>query len=193
MYKFLCEIGVSTPCLFDKGFISPEKEYYVKNIIGFGSRGAYKTLGETLDFTDSEKIIQEICKPPEITVDALIHNKRIFLICRERIEIKSGVSTKVRVFYDETIYKIVEKIALSIELPVVSCIQFMKDEKNIWTLTDFNLRSGAGTAMSAIVGFQCIHAALAVWLNTGENIELLLQYPVKDKYVVRTYQEIITR
>jgi hypothetical protein len=193
MYRYLCEIGITTPRIFDESSINPEREYYIKDIIGFGSRGAYKTFGKTFDTTSHDKIIQEICRPPEITVDVLRYNKKIFIICRERIEIKSGVSTKVRIFYDKEIYKIIEKIACVIELPTVSCIQFMKNNNDAWTLTDFNLRSGAGTAMSAIVGFQCIHAALAIWLDAHENIESLLKYPVGDKYVVRTYQEIITQ
>jgi hypothetical protein len=190
MNGYLKKIGVSTPKIFSPGELIEDMEYYVKDAIGFGSNGAYCAKGNTIKNIDEIKIIQEKLYNPEVTVDACIHKNKVFTLCRERLEIKSGVSTKVRTFRDETIQKTIEKIALSIELPVITCIQFMTDDQHNWSLTDFNLRAGAGTAMSAKVGFQSLRAAIAIWLN--ENIESLLQYPAHDMFVTRAYQEIVS-
>jgi hypothetical protein len=191
MNKFLSKIGIRTPDIYSMDSIDLQKEYYVKDIIGFGSRGAYKTSGKNIGAIKSEKLIQEICYQPEVSSDVFVYNDKIFSICRERIEVKSGVCTKARIFYDHGIQEIITKIANVVELPIVSCIQFMKNNAGDWSLTDFNLRPGAGTAMSAATGFQCVHAALIVWMKTHENIECMFEYPNEDKYVVRAYREII--
>jgi carbamoylphosphate synthase large subunit len=190
MYDYLRGIGVETPRLYTSEMVDPAEEYYIKDSIGFGSRGAYRAAGNQLRNLEEGKLIQELLFPPEITVDVFVHKGKVFSLCRERIEIKSGVSTKARTFTDKVIQKNLERIAESIELPVVTCVQFMTNNKKEWSLTDFNLRPGAGTAMSALVGFQCVRAALALWL--GESIESLLQYPHEQKFIVRAYQEILT-
>jgi hypothetical protein len=192
MKEYLKSIDIATPEIFKADSIEPEKEYYIKDIVGFGSRGAYSALGSTLNLIENNKLIQELCFKPEVSADVFVYKKRIFVLCRERIEVKAGVCTKARIFYDDVIRKIIEKIAHNIELPIVSCIQFMKNSNNEWSLTDFNLRPGAGTAMSAAVGFQCVRAALAIWLNNDEDVDSLLKYPIGTVYVIRTYQEIIT-
>jgi hypothetical protein len=189
MNKYLTEIGITTPHLYSSNEVYPEKDYYIKDIIGFGSLGVYKAKGSMLKNIDETKVIQELLFRPEITVDVFTQSKKVWTLCRERIEIKSGVSTKIRAFSDENIQKTIEQIASSIELPTVSCIQFMTNEKGQWSLTDFNLRPGAGTAMSDAVGFQSLRAALTVWLNMG--IKNLLQPPNEDKYVVRAYEEFV--
>ena len=191
---FLNKIAVDTPRLYSLKDVAKSKEtYFVKDVIGYGSKNSFKETGNKIDIDENEVIIQEMCQSPEITVDVLKHNDKIYTICRKRIEIKSGVTVKAKVYYDSEIQNIIEKISKHVEFPNVFCVQFMKNKFDKWTLTDFNLRPGAGTAMSSAVGFELIRAALAIWLkeDNEELITSLLNYPEKHKYILRAYEEIV--
>ncbi len=189
------KIDVTTPkCIKSLNDIEREKKYFKKDVIGCGSKGAEKIKGkDVLEKENWENIVvQEICTPPEITVDVIQNQGEIYIACRERIETKLGVSTKCRVFYDADIHEIIKKIASALELPTIFCVQFMKDSDNNWSLTDFNLRSGGGTAISAATGFEAVRYAAALWLEeTADNAWLTL--PENDSYVVRTYSEVVTQ
>lgn len=193
--RTLSELGVATPRVFRKGEeIDMQRQYFLKDEIGCGSRGARLVFGEeAMQMLGVDgKVIQEVCHGPEITVDATNLNGCIHCICRERKEVKLGVSTKCRVFYDEEIQRIMERIAAKITLPTVFCVQFMKNAEEKWTLIDFNLRSGGGTALSCAVGFEAVRYAAADWLGL-EPDETWLSIPKTERYVVRAYEELVTR
>lgn len=194
MSLFLRECGIITPRIFELSEISLEKEYFVKDEIGFGSRGARRIKGKDIVNLSGKQIIQELCDLPEVTVDVVNSNGKIYSMCRERIEIKLGVCTKAKVFYDEELQKLIELIAKNINLPEICCVQFMKDSLNRWTLIDFNLRSGGGTALSAATGYQAVRAAINMWCGISTNIAQLLPQNFSEKrYVVRTYREVLTK
>lgn len=184
--------GVHTPLIYGHdAALCPNKNYFVKNAIGCGSRGAKMMKGKEIIRTENQ-VIQEVCSGPEITVDVVVDRGTPFTICRERREIKLGVSTKCRVFWDEEIQSIMEKISSKLPLPDVFCVQFMKSEEKKWVLTDFNLRSGGGTAISAAIGFEAVRYAAAGWIGVPQE-KNWLQRPSEDRYVVRTYTEIVTK
>jgi hypothetical protein len=194
MHNFLNHIGIATPDIYNNiDCLDATKEYIIKESIGYGSRSIKRAKGENILQIEDGKIIQDICFSPEITVDAINNNGDIYALCRERLEVKAGVCTKARVFFDKKIIDILKTISKNIELPTVFCVQFMKDENDNWSLTDFNLRAGAGTAMSDIVKFQVVRAALSIWLKKTDNIDIYLKYQSINRYVVRTYREIITK
>ena len=64
-------------------------------------------------------------------------------------------------------------------------------EKNTkWMLTDFNLRLGAGTALSSAIGWDLVYAFLIDLIDVDDPF-LYLNKPVTIKKVVRVYQEIV--
>jgi hypothetical protein len=181
--------GVLVPIRYNLNDIEPQKEYFVKPNIGFGSKDSAIFKGKDIVF--SEKIIvQEILHRPEITVEVFKKGDYFSSICRERIEVKSGVCTKARFFENREIDEIINHINSFIELPLTSCIQFMKNEEDKWCLTDLNLRLGAGTALSSAAGFNISAAFLSVL--AGQNIfKKYLKKTSHDLFVVRVYNEIV--
>lgn len=191
----LQQIGICSPRVFTAAEqIDPSKRYFTKDRIGCGSRGVAMVNGrEAIELVARPgKVVQEICCGPEITVDAVLDGEKIHTICRERKEVKLGVSTKCRVYFDKDIQSIMERLAREVELPSVFCVQFMKNVSGEWALIDLNLRSGGGTAISAGVGFQAVRFAAAGWLDLPRELAWLKR-PTREKYVVRTYQEVITQ
>ncbi len=194
MEKTLRSIGIRTPRIIsDLSEIAPEVEYYIKNMVGFGSRDVHKVKGKDIIGLSDQQFVQEMCNNPEITVDVVNDSKRIYTICRERVETKLGVSTKCKVFYSDEIQEIIEKVSNYIALPAICCVQFMADSRGHWSLIDFNLRSGGGTAISAAVGFEAVRAAIAIWIGKNINCPDYLKKVDNARYVVRTYSEIVTK
>lgn len=191
--KFLNKIGVATPKIYNINEIDNSMEYIIKKQVGFGSRGVRRVVGSEIQNVLEDEMIQEICHTPEITVDVVREGDCIHTVCRDRIEVKSGVCTKARVFYDEDIQMIMGNIAAHIEIPTLCCVQFMKNIKNEWSLTDFNLRSGAGTALSAAVGFEAVRAAINIYLNTDNNVKDYLSIISHDEFALRVYKEIVVK
>lgn len=195
MGEVLGDLGILTPRVIrDCTELHDDCMYFIKDAIGFGSRGAKQMRGSVIkkEIGLKGKVIQEMCSAPEITVDVVNTGINLHTICRERVEIKLGVSTKNKVYYDSSIQKKLEKVAKHFDLPRVCCVQFMKNNEGEWTLIDFNMRSGAGTAISAAVGFEAVRYAAACWLGEPQD-EAWLNRPAKERYVVRTYQEIVTQ
>lgn len=192
----LLTLGIPTPHIFKSAdSIDPNGTYFVKAPVGCGSRGSYLADGKTAAEVISKRkgqIVQEICHAPEITVDVAHDGRRVYTICRERVEIKLGVSTKCRVYHDPDIQHILERIVAKIDLPPVFCVQFMRDVHDRWFLTDFNLRSGGGTAISAAIGFEAVRFAAAQWLDQPVD-SAWVSIPAQEHYVVRAYQEIVTQ
>ncbi|MPM56462.1 hypothetical protein SDC9_103267 [bioreactor metagenome] len=191
MSKYLEGIDVKTPKLYSIDDIEMDKEYILKPKVGFGSRGVIKCRGGEVKLHYNEDyIIQELCKPKEITVEVFNNESTIQTICRERLEVKSGVCTKARIFEDIQLKSIVEKILINIEFPTASCIQFMLNENNQWCVIDINLRLGAGTALSSKVGWQLARASLAQWTERFSSSDEYFKEIKEDKYVVRVYEEV---
>jgi len=195
VYEYCRRIGIPVPQEYKIEEIHPEKEYFIKPIDGFGSKGAKKIMGKNIleDITlQKDHIIQEVCDKPEVTVEIFYKNKNNYShIIRERLETKEGVCTKAKFIQDENLENILNIIYENFDLPQTSCIQFMK-KKNKWVLTDFNLRLGAGTALSTAIGWDLTYAFLIDLLNI-DNPFNYLKKPTSPKIVVRVYQEIIMK
>lgn len=192
----LHRLGISTPITFKRAEdIDPAATYFTKAVIGCGSRGSKLIDGATaLKFITkgSGQIVQEVCFAPEITVDVVHDSTMVFTACRERIETKLGVSTKCRVYHDDNVQHMMERVVMALKLPTAFCVQFMHNSSGQLSLTDFNLRSGGGTAISAAAGFDMIRFAAAHWLGLPAD-PAWVSTPVQEHYIVRAYQEIITQ
>lgn len=192
MARTLEEMGIGVPQIISSELLEPEGTYYVKPEIGFGSRDSRVVLGRDVKGMNlNGMIVQELCLPEEITVDAFCDGKVVKSICRERIEVKSGVCTKARIFENPELSKVITRLALEFNLPHMNCIQFMRSQQGKWLLTDFNLRLGGGSALSAAVGFKMAESSVALWLNMPELVSV--DIPAQEHFVVRCFEEIVTK
>jgi len=186
--ELLANNGLSVPKQYKRNDIDPEKNYFIKPDSGFGSKGATFLKGKDIVLSD-KIIVQEILQYPEITVEVFKKDDLLTYVCRERLEVKSGVCTKARFFYDKEIEDVIHRIDALLPFPLASCIQFMKNEDNQWCLTDLNMRLGAGTALSSAVGFSLASAFLSV-LSGKDDYRNYLGKVVDNQIVVRVYNEI---
>jgi carbamoylphosphate synthase large subunit len=167
-------------------------EFFLKPREGVGSRGARSVMAtelETLLGGAAENwIVQEPCLAPEVTVDAF-HCRESGVcktVCRERIEVKSGVSTKCRLFPDATLDRYAREIAAALEIQGSFCFQVMRNSSG-WVVTDVNPRPGAGTAMCNVTGNDFFAASFArCW---GENVERFFKPLDGERFVTRQYAE----
>ena len=191
-YYFLSSLGIKTPKILLEMTPDLPNSILKKPISGFGSKV------EIIDKKDYEKIFeqakddfifQEICSPPEITVDvsySKIFNHFIY-ICRERIEVKSGVCTKARIFFDNKLEAIALQLAENLNLHSF-CFQVMRLNDD-WAVTDINPRLGAGTALSYAYGYDFFNAMLAILWDKNPN--KFFSNSKSERFVTRQYVEYL--
>ena len=104
---------------------------------------------------------------------------------------KSGVCVKMIPYNTDVFYPIVERLVLSMDMPIAFNLQFFKTD-NVWKLFDCNLRLGAGTALSTAAGFQLTRAFIAELI--GEKVlEEWFEVDSKVKSVLRVYEEVVIK
>jgi hypothetical protein len=165
--------------------------FIVKPRSGFGSTIQKITDPSLIRIENPDKyLVQEQCHLPEVTIDVNYSKKYDSLryVCRERIETKSGVCTKARLFQDPYLGEIALNLSKRLDLSSF-CFQVMK-LNNEFVITDINPRLGAGTAMSAAIGQDFFSAMFSnLW---GENPEKYFAKFSEEKYVTRQYCEFIS-
>ncbi len=192
-YIFLQENNVPTPetKLIDSKNIQ-KKDFIIKPRRGFGSQIEKLTdkTDDCLEKYDCDHyLIQRECVKPEITVDVSYDKESNYFVyvCRERLEIKTGVCTKARLFYDDEIEKIAHTIAIKLELNSF-CFQLMK-YKGDWVVTDVNARLGAGTALSVAAGLDFFSAMFAILWK--EDPSIFFKPLKRETFVTRQYVEFV--
>jgi hypothetical protein len=196
---WLADIGVRTPRRYGGEPTGRQSmAWFAKPRNGSGSSGARRLSEEDIHQLSATEqactLIQEACDPPEVTVDSFFDAATGFSrsYCRERLETKSGVCTKARVFQDTELSTFARAIGQELRQRGTICFQAMKSRDG-WAVTDLNLRAGAGTAMTCAVGFDVLAAAFAC--RAGEAYEHLIpEMPLGfECYVVRQYAEFVTQ
>jgi len=170
--------------------------YFLKPRLGSGSRGAREIRRSELAAlrrdTADEWVVQEICSGPELTVDAFYDPAGgvCRTVCRERMRVKSGVATKCRLFFEESIDRMARAVAECMLLRGSFCFQLMRAEAG-WRITDINPRPGAATAMCLATGndFFAATFALARKQDYGDFFTRL----AGDSYVTRQYTDFLMR
>jgi carbamoyl-phosphate synthase large subunit len=194
---WLMENGFPTPeTVAAVDIDSPEAGWMVKPRRGVGSIGVERV--ESADDLASvrrrsniaDAIAQRLLAGPEVTVDAFLgRDGTSAALCRERVEVKSGVCTKARLFRDHQIEDLVLELGRRLALHGAFCAQLMVDSRGARLLTDVNPRPGAGTRLSAAVGFN-VHAAMLADL-WGDDPRPHLRPLNRERWVVRQYREIV--
>jgi carbamoylphosphate synthase large subunit len=159
---------------------------------GWGSAGVrILERPEELAALDPGVVVQERCERPEVTVDAYhLPDGEVRSVCRERIEVKSGVCVKARVFVDDELGALAAAIGRRLPLHGAFCFQVMRRSSDgAWAVTDLNPRVGSGSRISTAVGFDVSGAVVCGAL--GEDPRPLLRHPPAERWVVRQWQEIV--
>ncbi len=198
MSMWLAEHGFPTPETRDsKTAVWKPGGWFAKPRKGRGSVGAHMIPNEEefrrVRRAEDQTILQEPCKPPEVTVDVFAARSSgdVYSVCRERLETKSGVCTKARVFQDSELAGRAKRLSEKLALRGVFCFQVMRSAStDQWLITDINPRPGAGTAMSAAIGFDPIKACPAE--TFGLDWVGYLRSPDRPRFVMRTYCEHVT-
>jgi carbamoylphosphate synthase large subunit len=192
---YLSDCGVAVPETFSVSEAPNRAHFFLKPISGNGSVGARRVgISELMALPAEDKassILQEICTGPEITVDTFYGGKPLTLqtICRERIETKSGVTTKSRLFKCDALHNLAGLLADCLKLTGTFCFQVMQDSRGRTVVTDVNPRPGAATAMSVAAGSDFIAATFAnAW---GDDCERFFKPLGNEVYVTRQYTEFV--
>ncbi len=193
---WLSRLGVNAPKTSDSFDKISGSHLFVKPGNGFGSVAAEALPRNVVEGLDRSKldgmIFQEICEGPEVTVDSFYDSIGNYqqVICRERLETKSGVCTKARLFQDEALAEIALSIGRGLNQRGTICFQVMQLHGE-WAVTDLNFRPGAGTAMTCAAGWDVLSAMFAC--QWGEPYEgFFPSGPLeRDIFVTRQYSEFI--
>jgi len=147
---------------------------------------------ELADLDSSHWLLQERLQDPEVGIDVFLSRGTgaFRCACREYLEKRAKVPTKVRVFNDRAIADIAERLARGIPLFGAFLFQVMQDAASGWQIIDVNPRVGGQTRMSAAAGLDFAAANLAdFW---GESTDTLLPPFAGEHYVVRQFADYVT-
>ncbi len=190
---FLQENGFDIPKSYSLQEIDQTSAYFVKPKNGNGSIGAKTMMGSDIYGSfERDYVIQEVCAEPEVTLECFNHKGKVFTVSRERLASKAGVCSKARVYNDNALNRIAERLCKVIPMPILFNLQFMRSNTGSWVITDVNLRAAGGMGLSYAAGWDASAALGGVILGSVE-IEDYLRAPEKDTYVVRSNVDIVTK
>ncbi len=180
------EIGIDVPTILDTDDIT--KKRILKKRTGVGSKEISIYEKGTPCRIGSEEILQEFVDGIEYTVDVLsgLDGTPFYIIPRERLETKSGVATKVRIYKDERIIELVKLIMKNYPIPGFCNVQFIKSDNHIWFIEVNTRFSGCGIA-STISAPAMIDTFLDISRNM--SIKRSLNESVKWNAVITRYYE----
>jgi carbamoyl-phosphate synthase large subunit len=144
------------------------------------------------DVDSTRWLIQEALREPEIGIDVFLgrDGQAFRCVCREYLEKRATVATKVRVHEDRALASIAERLARTLPLFGAFLVQAMRDATGQWRITDVNPRVGSGTRMCVPLGLDFAAANLADYW--GERTEPLLRPLDGEHYVVRQFADYVT-
>lgn len=179
--------------MYKKSEIVKEQDYFCKPRTGVGSFGAGIMKGtDILNFDESDLLIEEICTKPEVTLECFNYSGKIYSVARERLDTKSGVCTKARVYHDASLESVAQKFAESIKLPYIFNLQFMTNSRGEKVITDVNLRTAGGMSLSYAAGWDEVEALGKIMLG-ADDVVSTVNVPIIEQYVMRAYTDIVTK
>lgn len=198
-FEYFTSEGIKTPKVYSKVEIeniietmdTDKLPLFIKPRDGMGSSNTFRinSIKELEFFKDYVKdgIIQECIEGTEYTVDVLIdfNGKPVYIIPRERIEVRCGEVVKSRTVRDDVLINETIKVIYSLNKlqdeknnaavgPLT--IQFFKTDKHIYLL-EINPRFGGGVPLSFACGAD-YGSAIAHMIN-NEKISFANNYSCK--------------
>jgi len=185
--------SIKVPRTLTKGEIPTIDKFVVKKDGGFGGRSTHilnKSDYDSKKFDTPGWNTYEFIDGEEFTIDCfpLLSSGDAVVSVRKRIEVKSGVSSKVRIIQDEDLKNFAKHLTIKYELKHPFCFQTRKNN-NQHFLIDVNPRLGGGSSMSALNGtdFHSAHLAKLLGGNPSKYLKSL-----NDKCVVtRQYSDYL--
>jgi len=149
-----------------------------------GSRGI------KLISNDGNNIIQEYLPGKEYTVDVFCdeNSESMGTVVRERVVIKSGISTQNKVcnFEKSDLIRISEEICVFLGLIGPVCIQFKQDINGIEKVVEVNPRLGGSSIVSTLAGINFAE----LYYQLSHDNHPSYRTP-KNIYVSRYWEEIV--
>lgn len=200
LYNYLLQNGLD--CLILTQKVVEEMSQWnlfpavIKPMGGRSSEGLYrvKNRKELLAHMQNEDLENYIIQPQidgtVLTVDVLRADE--FLMATSRLELlrtKNGAGTTVRVFKDEKLIHIVEKIAEALDIKGCVNFEFIKTEDGEYKFLECNPRFSAGVAFSCMAGYDYVtnHFNCHGKRTVDEKSE------VKEMIIARKYAEYIMK
>lgn len=196
--KYICStqmrnIGIMVPEILEADNIAIER--ILRDRKGVGSKGInfLKTGEKCWEYSKQKSFLQKrIVNGREYTVDVLADKNGIpiYIVPRERLEVKNGVATKVYISEDNQLISFAKTILQEYKLPGFSNIQFIKDENENYWFIEINYRfSGCGAATLAVcpdylAKFKDIIRNMAYSTLLNENVKW-------GSVVTRYYEEVV--
>lgn len=153
--KYLCSNEMDSLSIAIPEILNYKDRYNFKTIlrerIGVGSKGIKIMDSDEVipKFNEDYYFLQRYIEGEEYTIDVLsdLRCNPIYAIPRKRLEVKSGISTKMELINDKELINCAIKIIKHFQVPGFSNIQFIKDEQGQYWFLEINYRfSGGGSA-----------------------------------------------
>ena len=189
--KMMMNYGIPVPTVLEND--SDEKRI-VRERIGVGSRGItiVERNEKTPFYKKEDAFLQKYVDGEEYTVDVLCDGEGcpLYIVPRQRIEVKSGVATKVCVTQDNKLIDYVKRILEKVKLPGFSNIQFIKDANGMYWFIEINCRfAGCGAATLAVANN---YLSIFKSILFDEKKRFPLNEDVKwNSIVTRYYEEVV--
>lgn len=187
--KMLNEYGIMTAYFSTNEINKNDIPILIKPLNGGGSIGVENW--NKLPFDSSKFYLEKRILGTEYTVDSYYNHRsfELFLLARERIETKAGVSVKCKLHLDERFKLLAKKIGDIIGQIGCICFQVIDDGQDLY-LIDLNFRCGGGTEMSRFSGFDFYDASISSLLSLKVKIPKVIEN--QGRYVTRQYHEILS-
>lgn len=168
-------------------------KYIIRDKFGVGSKGIKICCGSEENTITDNQFIQEFINGEEYTVDVLnnIDGVPLYIIPRKRLEVKSGVATKVLIENNTELINIVKQILKYYKIPGFCNIQFIHskyDDK--YYFIEINYRFGGCSISSLISAPKMIQKFLDVCFNNLNN-NAFNEDVNWNLIITRYYQEVV--
>lgn len=194
------ELGINTPNIITDlcNQLPSNGKIIFREKHSSGSQGIYKiNLNEEkiiLNKFNKDTFIQEFIEGKEYTVDVLCDKQGNVKIAipRHRLDIRSGVSYKCAIKYNQAIINAVKKIYSVFLIPGFSNVQFIENEKGIYFI-ELNPRfAGTGIA-SCLASFNFVELFIDHFIYDAElsEFDYYMKLVAWDSIITRFYEEII--
>lgn len=147
-------LGILTPKTVKNDFCGKK---IVRKRVSVGSKGIRIFTGNERIHLENDEFLQEFIEGEEYTVDIFCSKsgKPISIIPRIRMEVKAGVSTKMKIVKDNELINQCLIIIQKYKLPGLSNIQFIKSKGKYYFL-ELNPRFGGGSIASIMASYNYI-------------------------------------
>ena len=190
--KVVEKLGVKVPKIFEGETPINKQKLIKREKVSVGSKGIeiLDDWNENISIDTQKEFLQEYVEGNEYTVDILNYgDEEALIIPRLRMEIKSGVATKVRIEKNEELISACKKILEEYPIMGFSNIQFIKDKNNNIYFIELNPRFGGMSISSVLASDNYVELYVEKMIEDGDSIKSIKDIDIKWNSVVTRYFE----